>query len=94
MSFNPVLVVAKVEKPEWYKATAQYALRNTRTALWQLASTLLPYLLLLVTTFAGMVIGAKSLPPLNLVFWTLLGGFLAAGGSGAINQYIDREDVV
>lgn len=47
MSFNPVLVVAKVEKPEWYKSTAQYALRNTRTALWQLATTLLPYLLLL-----------------------------------------------
>lgn len=50
--------------------------------------------LLLVTTFAGMVIGAQSWPPANLVFWTLLGGFLAAGGSGAINQYIDRADDV
>jgi len=48
--------------------------------------------LLLVTTFAGMVVGAKAWPSLSLVFWTLLGGFLAAGGSGAINQYIDRED--
>ncbi len=48
--------------------------------------------LLLVTTFAGMVVGAKSWPSLNLVFWTLLGGFLAAGGSGSINQYIDRHD--
>ncbi len=48
--------------------------------------------LLLVTTFAGMVVGAKAWPALNLVFWTLLGGFLAAGGSGAINQYIDRYD--
>jgi heme o synthase len=48
--------------------------------------------LLLVTTFAGMVIGARAWPPLNLVFWTLLGGFMAAGGSGAINQYIDRYD--
>jgi protoheme IX farnesyltransferase len=48
--------------------------------------------LLLVTTFAGMVIGAQSWPPVNLVFWTLLGGFMAAGGSGAINQYIDRYD--
>jgi len=48
--------------------------------------------LLLVTTFAGMVIGAQAWPSLSLVFWTVLGGFLAAGGSGAINQYIDRHD--
>jgi protoheme IX farnesyltransferase len=49
-------------------------------------------LLLLVTTFAGMVIGARAWPSLSLTFWTLLGGFMAAGGSGAINQYIDRFD--
>jgi heme o synthase len=48
--------------------------------------------LLLVTTFAGMVIGAKSWPSVSLIFWTLLGGAMAAGGSGAINQYIDRSD--
>lgn len=48
--------------------------------------------LLLVTTFAGMVIGAQAWPALDIVFWTLLGGFMAAGGSGAINQYIDRYD--
>jgi len=47
--------------------------------------------LLLVTTYSGMVVGAKALPSLSLAFWTLLGGALAAGGSGAINQYIDRE---
>jgi heme o synthase len=49
-------------------------------------------LLLLVTTFAGMVIGAQAWPSLSLVFWTLLGGAMAAGGSGAINQYLDREE--
>ncbi len=48
--------------------------------------------LLLVTTYAGMVIGAKAWPSFWLTFWTLLGGFMAAGGSGAINQYIDRAD--
>jgi heme o synthase len=48
--------------------------------------------LLLVTTFAGMVIGGQQWPSLGLVFWTLLGGFMAAGGSGAINQFIDRID--
>jgi len=49
-------------------------------------------LLLLVTTYAGMVIGAHAWPSVELTFWTLLGGFMAAGGSGAINQFIDRED--
>jgi protoheme IX farnesyltransferase len=48
--------------------------------------------LLLVTTYAGMVIAAQEWPPLSLTLWTLLGGFMAAGGSGAINQYIDRND--
>jgi protoheme IX farnesyltransferase len=48
-------------------------------------------LLLLVTTFAGMVAGAKAFPPFWLVFWTLLGGAMAAGGSGALNQYVDRD---
>jgi len=48
--------------------------------------------LLLVTTYAGMVIGARQWPSLWLTFWTMLGGFMAAGGSGAINQYIDRYD--
>jgi heme o synthase len=48
--------------------------------------------LLLVTTYAGMVIGARAWPSLSLTFWTLLGGFMAAGGSGAINQFIDRKD--
>lgn len=49
-------------------------------------------LLLLVTTIAGMVVGLKSWPSFSSAFWTLLGGFLAAGGSSAINQYIDRFD--
>jgi heme o synthase len=48
--------------------------------------------LLLVTTYAGMVIGAEAWPSFPLAFWTLVGGFMAAGGSGAINQYIDRYD--
>jgi len=48
--------------------------------------------LLLVTTFAGMVVGAEAWPSFKLAFWTLLAGAMAAGGSGAINQYIDRFD--
>jgi len=48
--------------------------------------------LLLVTTYAGMVIGGGGFPSLNLTLWTLFGGFLAAGGASAINQYLDREE--
>jgi protoheme IX farnesyltransferase len=47
--------------------------------------------LLLVTTFGGMVAGMKSIPPLWLIVWTLMGGALAAGGASALNQYIDRD---
>ncbi len=48
-------------------------------------------LLLLATTVAGMVVGAKAWPSFELLFWTVLGGAFAAGGSGAINQFIDRD---
>jgi protoheme IX farnesyltransferase len=47
--------------------------------------------LLLVTTFGGLVVGGKAWPSPALAFWTLLGGALAAGGSSALNQYIDRD---
>ena len=48
-------------------------------------------LVLLVTMYAGMVLGGKRLPSLALTAWTVLGGALAAGGASALNQYIDRE---
>jgi len=47
--------------------------------------------LLLVTAFAGMVVGARALPEPWIALWTLLGGALAAGGAQAVNQYLDRE---
>ena len=47
--------------------------------------------LLLITTYGGLVIGMKAWPPFSLTVWTLIGGALAAGGSSALNQYIDRE---
>jgi heme o synthase len=47
--------------------------------------------LLLVTTYSGLVAGSKAWPSASLTFWTLFGGALAAAGSSALNQYIDRE---
>ncbi len=47
--------------------------------------------LLLLTTVATMFAADPSGPSVSLVLWTMLGGYLAAGGAGAINHYIDRE---
>lgn len=47
--------------------------------------------LLLLTTVATMFVADPSGPALSTVLWTMLGGYLAAGGAGAINHYIDRN---
>lgn len=47
--------------------------------------------LLLITTAAAMMMAARGLPPLALVFWTLLGGALAAGSAGALNCVFDAD---
>jgi len=38
-----------------------------------------------------MLLAQQKIPPPGLILVTLLAGALAAGGSGAINQYIDRD---
>jgi protoheme IX farnesyltransferase len=47
--------------------------------------------LLLVTTAAAMYITEAGAPSLWLVFWTMVGGYLAAGGAGAINCAFDGD---
>jgi len=47
--------------------------------------------LLLVTTVATMVVASPESLALSTVLWTMLGGYLAAGGAGAINHYLDRD---
>ena len=47
--------------------------------------------LLLLTTLATMFAADPAGPALATVLWTMLGGYLAAGGAGAINHYIDRD---
>jgi protoheme IX farnesyltransferase len=47
--------------------------------------------LLLVTTVAPMFITDFGLPPLSLVLWVVLGGYLMAGGANAINMWFDRD---
>ena len=47
--------------------------------------------LLLITTFCGMLIAKAGLPSLRIIFWTLLGGALSSGGAAAMNHYMDRD---
>lgn len=47
--------------------------------------------LLVITEVATMVMAARGIPSLTLVFWATLGGALASGGSGAINCWYDRD---
>ena len=57
--------------------------------------------LLLVTTVPAMVLATRELPGARsgvdwgdwgaLVFWTMIGGTLAAGSANAINCYLDRD---
>jgi protoheme IX farnesyltransferase len=45
--------------------------------------------LLLLTTVTTMYVAGD--PPLSLVAWTCLGGYLSAGGAGAVNHFWDRD---
>jgi protoheme IX farnesyltransferase len=47
--------------------------------------------LLLLTTVATMIVAKGAFPSISTLLWTMLGGYLAAGGAGAINHYLDRE---
>jgi protoheme IX farnesyltransferase len=47
--------------------------------------------LLLITTVATMFVADPSGPSLVIILWTMLGGYLAAGGAGAINHFVDRD---
>jgi protoheme IX farnesyltransferase len=47
--------------------------------------------LLLVTTVPTMVVADRGLPHIGLIFATVLGGAMAAGGANAINMYVDRD---
>lgn len=47
--------------------------------------------LLLVTTIPPMIVAERGMPSMWLMFATLFGGALGAGGANAINCYVDRD---
>jgi protoheme IX farnesyltransferase len=47
--------------------------------------------LLVFTCVTSMIVAADGIPALDIILFTIIGGMFSAGGSSAINQYIDRE---
>ena len=47
--------------------------------------------LLLITTVPTQIVAARGMPSGWLIFNTVFGGTLAAGGANAINMYVDRD---
>lgn len=64
--------------------------RGTLVDYYELTKPRIMYLLL-ITTFASMLMAAHGFPPLGITLVTLLGGGLAAGSAGAFNCVIDRD---
>jgi protoheme IX farnesyltransferase len=47
--------------------------------------------LLIITTVPAVVLAERGFPSLTLLFWTLIGGTLAAGSANAFNMVIESE---
>jgi len=72
------------------------AIRSTPTVLDTLRaySSLMKWrivVLLVFTTVTAMIVATNGLPDSEALLWTILAGTMAAGGSSALNQYIDRD---
>ena len=77
--------------PSESQLTKEQAL--TRLALSDYVALTKPRIisLLLLTTLVPMYLATSSAPGPMLIFWVMLGGFLAAGGANTINQFVDRD---
>ena len=78
----------------WRRARAHRAARTgARDVLRDYLALTKPRIivLLLITTVATMFVADPSGPSLATILWTMLGGYLAAGGAGAINHFLDRD---
>ncbi len=74
-------VVAPLAPTGWRGAFADY---------FELTKPRIIYLLL-ITTFAAMMMAQRGLPPFWLTVWTLTGGALASASAGAFNCVWDRD---
>jgi protoheme IX farnesyltransferase len=72
--------VASVARAAWHRIGAYVALTKPRVIE-----------LLLVTTLPTMILAQHGFPSVGLVLATLVGGSAAAGASGVLNCYLDRD---
>ncbi|HEU5425207.1 MAG TPA: heme o synthase, partial [Nitrolancea sp.] len=81
----PLAPVARPERRSWRLIGADYVTLTKPGVM----------VLLLITTLGAMLIAQGGLPPLRILFWTLIGGALSSGGAAAWNHYLDRDiDVI
>ena len=66
------------------------AVKATLADYYELSKPRIVYLLL-ITTVAAMIMASRGIPPLPLLFWTVLGGGLAAASAGAFNCVYDGD---
>src|SRR5580698_4388601 len=80
-----------MEASRFSSAAAAGAVADTRTVLRDYAQLTKPKVqsLLLLTTVTTMYVAGD--PSAGRVLLTCLGGYLSAGGAGAINHYWDRD---
>lgn len=76
--------------PEPLQGTIQSSARNRPADLFQLTKPRIT-LMVLVSSAAGFVIASVGRPDLSLLFITLLGIGLVAGGTSALNQLLERD---
>jgi protoheme IX farnesyltransferase len=86
--------------PDMTTATQRAGMAAARTGAGGMGQRLRDYVtltkpriisLLLVTTWAPMVIATRGWPDGWTLLWTMLGGYLMAGGANAINMFMDRD---
>lgn len=75
----------------WLPATGWW--QRTRAVAADFLSLTKPRIivLLLITELTAMVVAARALPDPRQLFAAVVGGFCAAGGSGALNCWWDRD---
>jgi protoheme IX farnesyltransferase len=69
-------------------------IKTENSSLFKAYSELMKWrivILLVFTTVTAMIVAANGLPSLKIFLATMFGGILAAGGSSAINQFLDRD---
>src|SRR5579862_5610079 len=84
--------IAVLDVPQVARSARAIRLHSTLSDYWALTKPEVNFLIL-ITTFAGFYLASKPGPGgfrTLLVIHTLLGTLLVAGGTGTLNQFIER----